>query len=330
MVLRHLFSGLIAGVIGFSTPTASAEPFSFVTLGDMPYGAPETAYPPYERLIKAINRAGPDFVIHVGDIKSGGTPCSDTEFDNQLAFMNQFADPVIYTPGDNEWTDCHRKKAGEMDPLERLETLREMFFATINSLGARTLPLTRQPTEQPVFQRYPENVRWTKNDVTFVTLHIVGSKDNGRDKDERAARREANLAWLKAGFDAAMGSKAMVVSIHADPFKINGKFGERDNKDPLWVVRKPFDDYMDLLIERAVHFGKPVLFIHGDSHVFRIDQPFWVRDGGWFSSIDNITRLEVFGDKDVHAVEVSVDPDSPEVFGFKPLIVQENVRNRRD
>jgi hypothetical protein len=56
------------------------SPFSFVALGDMPYGNPEEAYPPYEALIEVINATTPDFSIHVGDIKAGSTPCTDEEF----------------------------------------------------------------------------------------------------------------------------------------------------------------------------------------------------------------------------------------------------------
>ena len=35
---------------------------------------------------------------------------------------------VVLTPGDNEWTDCHRVAAGEYQPLERLAKLREVFY----------------------------------------------------------------------------------------------------------------------------------------------------------------------------------------------------------
>jgi len=36
--------------------------------------------------------------------------------------------PVVYTPGENEWTDCHRANNGAYDPLERLSALRQVFF----------------------------------------------------------------------------------------------------------------------------------------------------------------------------------------------------------
>ena len=61
-----------------------AQSFSFVALGDHPYGVAEKSYPPYRALISAINRARPAFSIHVGDFKSGSTVCSDQEFLEQL------------------------------------------------------------------------------------------------------------------------------------------------------------------------------------------------------------------------------------------------------
>jgi hypothetical protein len=35
---------------------------------------------------------------------------------------------VIYTPGDNEWTDTHDERVGSHDPLERLASIRRIFF----------------------------------------------------------------------------------------------------------------------------------------------------------------------------------------------------------
>ncbi len=50
--------------------------------------------------------------LHLGDIKSGSTTCTDARFAAALATFESFKDPVVYTPGDNEWTDCHRVNNG--------------------------------------------------------------------------------------------------------------------------------------------------------------------------------------------------------------------------
>jgi hypothetical protein len=52
------------------------------------------------------------FVAHDGDIKNGSTLCSDEMFYNRLERFNQIVHPLIYIPGDNEWTDCHRANNG--------------------------------------------------------------------------------------------------------------------------------------------------------------------------------------------------------------------------
>src|SRR5262249_32637731 len=117
------------------------------------------------------------------------------------------AHPFIFTPGDNDWADCHEArgiKGG--NPLERLAHLRTVFFESEQSLGQRPIPLIRQ-SQNPDFRTYRENVRWTAGGVTFLTLHIPGSNNGlGRSSvgdEEYAERNKANLAWLHEGFEYA-------------------------------------------------------------------------------------------------------------------------------
>jgi hypothetical protein len=53
-----------------------------------------------------------------------------------------------------------------------------------------------------------------------------------------------------------------------------------------------------------------------------------VHDGGAKISrpalVLNFTRVETFGDRDVHRVRASVDTRDPEVFWLQPEIVKEN------
>jgi hypothetical protein len=148
IMLKHLAIAAIAALSLAApfTTAANAEPFKIIALGDMPYGDPKWVYPPFEALIAKVNSLNPDLVIHVGDTKSGGTPCSDKTLDEQLAYLNSFAAPTIYTPGDNEWTDCHREASGGFDPLDRLAYIRRTYFTE-----ARSYPITDNP--QPFFCR---------------------------------------------------------------------------------------------------------------------------------------------------------------------------------
>ncbi|MGE3535838.1 MAG: hypothetical protein AB7N91_00210 [Candidatus Tectimicrobiota bacterium] len=297
---------------------APAPAFEFVALGDMPYSSPEVdRTPAFQRLIAAINRLQPAFSIHVGDIKSGSTPCDDATFAKIHALFMTFAQPLIYTPGDNEWTDCHRKTNGSYDPLERLAALRKLFFSASVSLGQTTLPLTRQSTVSD-WKPMVENVRWLAHGVLFVTLHVVGSNNNLRRHPAAAqeffARNAANLAWIEAAFRLAREEQAlgMVLAMQADP-GFQRRHGDGSG----------FKDVLDALAQHAAEFAKPVLIVHGDSHEFIFDQP--LRHAASQQLLPNVLRLEVFGEPQVHAVRVFVQPQDPMLFRVQPLFVLENL-----
>ena len=151
---------------------ASAKPFSFVALGDTTYSIPKD-YPLYEKLIASINDAKPAFSIHVGDTKGWGD-CGKAFQDTQRAFFDSYAQPVIYTPGNNEWADCWKDNRGAADPTEILELMREVFWSKNESLGQRRLQLVRESDEIPEFAEFKENARWTFAGATFATLNLTG------------------------------------------------------------------------------------------------------------------------------------------------------------
>lgn len=307
-VLARILAGLALGLACTSAPAQAgaqqAPPsFHFVALGDLPYGAPAQSYPAYRQLIDRINLHRPAFSIHVGDIKSGSTQCSDEEFARQLEHFQRFAGAVVYTPGDNEWTDCHRTSNGGYDPLERLASLRRVFFAGPGSLGQVPLALERQPQLMPAFARYVENQRWLHQGVGFATVHIVGSNNALESRSAQAAaeffeRDQANIAWIKAAFDWAQAqqARALVLAFQADVFETRSAYEDF----PGWSGFKRSIE--DTLLPLAAQWGKPVLVIHGDSHQFRVDQPFALRK----APLRNVTRLIVPGASDVRAVRVEV------------------------
>jgi hypothetical protein len=285
--------------------------FSFGLIGDMPYGPEgELKFP---NVIADINGDRTlAFVAHDGDIKNGSSVCSDEMFANRLERFNEIAHPVIYVPGDNEWTDCHRANNGAYDPLERLAFLRSMFFATSQSLGQRTLTLERQNAI------FPENVRWVVKNVMFAGLHIVGSNNNlGRTPEadaEYAARNSATLAWLHETFAAArqQEARAVMLVIQANPgFELAPS------------ARTGFNDFLTALEAETITFGRPVVLVHGDSHYFRIDKPMIGTRSR--RRVENFTRVETFGENDNHWLHVTVEPTSPNVFLFDQRIVAANL-----
>src|SRR6478735_11938111 len=93
-----------------------SDSFSYAVYGDAPYGTTPTdtsetdATPAFIRAVNADKAVST--VLHVGDIHSGSQYCTQA-YDEQIAELwTAFADPMVYTPGDNEWTDCHKKKEG--------------------------------------------------------------------------------------------------------------------------------------------------------------------------------------------------------------------------
>jgi hypothetical protein len=289
---------------GAAAPAPAGERFQFAVIGDYPY-TPEDV-PKFDRLIDAINAEAPALVLHLGDISN--VACTDAALNTSLAALGRFAMPVVYTPGDNEWTDCQGAGA---DPLQRLARVRQLFFPSDQSLGRRTVTVTRQSAE------YPENARFSFGDVTFVAVHQVGSANGtGRSPEgdaEAAARADAGAAWIRAGFESAAGRKGIVVFFQADPNFDLYRLGVRN-------VHTPF---LRNLEREAIQYGKPVLLVHGDTHVFRVDKALVASGDG--RPIENVTRLENFGEREVHWSRVAVDPAGPELFVITPGIVPANV-----
>ncbi len=88
-----------------------------------------------------------------------------------------------------------------------------------------------------------------------------------------------------------------------------------------------FKDFLLALRAEVIDFRRPVAYVHGDSHYFRVDKPF-VDAGG--RRLENFTRIETFGNNpgngtnDVQWVKVEVDPRSREVFSVQPMTVPGN------
>lgn len=271
-----------------SAPLASAageDGFSYAIIGDRPYGAAKLAEMP--RLITQIN-ADPavSMVIHVGDIEAGsGTGCLDSYFANIKSLFDTFEDPLVYTPGDNEWVDCHKfiKNNGLNTPTERLQAIRTLFFPTPGqTLGQNPRHVTSQASD-PDNSEYVENVTWTQGNIVFAVVNIQGSNndlapwfqdpatdmpanylDFPTQADEFAARAQADSTWIAEAFERTTRSnaRALVLAFQADMW------------DPAEPTLSGFDKLVEQIGTLAAQFGRPVLLLEGDSHVWRVDAPF--------------------------------------------------------
>jgi hypothetical protein len=281
---------------------SSAKPLTIAVIGDVPYGVAQEA--DFGDLIGAINDDPKvRIVAHVGDIKSGSTTCSDDRYAAVASAFATFEDPVVYTPGDNEWTDCHRANNGAYDPLERLDRIRELFFGEPGStLGRHPKRVDHQP-------QLVENVRWVESRVAFATLHVVGS-DNGlapwsglgqaaptaAQAAEVNARIAAVRSWIDDTFDQAeaAGLRGVVLAMQADTWE----------PAPTGAQQA----IVERIAERTAAFDGDVLLLQGDSHEFTVDDPL---------GLDNFTRIVVHGETlPFEYLRLTIDPRGDDLFSW--------------
>lgn len=269
--------------------TAQTPPVRFGLLGDMPYFDLEESG--FARLLAAYDAEAFDFIVHVGDFKSGVSDCSDALFEARRKQFDASAHPFVFTPGDNEWTDCARVFAGRHDPLERLAKLRTLFAPPGVTLGRRTLRVERQTD-------YPENARWSAGAAVFATFNMPGPDNHARAMPEEArARNAANLAWLRALFAAARAGGACCVGLFTQANIFGGFPGPP-------TPRAAFVPFIEALAREVADFPGAVLFANGDTHFHRIDQP--MKDARSGQPLRNFTRVEVYGSPVMHGLAISI------------------------
>ncbi|GAA3124696.1 hypothetical protein GCM10010521_09420 [Streptomyces rameus] len=332
---RHAASAAVAlSVLSIALSTGSASAgaatagshdsrFTFAVIGDVPYGDAEIAQ--FPKVVQQIN-ADPDvqFVDHLGDIKNGSSVCSDDYFRMIKSDFDQFQDPLVYTVGDNEWTDCHRPNNGPYNPLDRLAKIREVFFPRPGwTLGRNSVHVASQADEG-----YPEDVRYTRADVAFSALHIVGSNNslapwtgNTRPTPEQAAevlgRTAAVVQSIRDTFDGARRhhDKAIALLTQADMF-------DPTVTDPSYADYYAFQPIVDAIAQESARFRGPVYLFNGDSHVYNADQPLaagskWLSFYRQTAAVPNLHRVTVDGSGNAtDYLKVTVDPGSPQVLNW--------------
>ncbi|MCB1972797.1 MAG: hypothetical protein KDG54_20585, partial [Geminicoccaceae bacterium] len=189
-------------------PAHHRSPLSFAVIGDAPYGTSPSDTTQLELLpafVDAINAdADLHYVVDAGDIHSGKQYCTEAYDQAIFDLWQQFAVPLIYTPGDNEWTDCHKPAEGGGtydattgqvayvldadgdpvdyaggDPIANLDLIRRTFFARPGvALGGGRMFVASQAWffdwRHPDDADFVENVIWTERDVVFVTVNVPG------------------------------------------------------------------------------------------------------------------------------------------------------------
>jgi hypothetical protein len=344
-------AGLGTAVASEFDDDESNDSYEIGLWGDLPYSDLQ-AQVGVPNLIADMNSNRLKFTVHDGDLKAGNaisgsatpTTCSNALYAQSLAFFNMLKAPAMFTPGDNDWTDCDRPANGGYNSLERLGYQRQFFFSTPYSFGQKKMKQEVQ-TGAPYCldasgNSVPcvENRRWTVGQVTYATLNVQGSCNNLCDTApnpaEYAARNAANIAWLRETFALAKARKGAAVMIVAQ-----GNPGWDLSDATRAPLRNPrtlaetdgapdgFQEYLAALRDEVIAFRKPVVYVHGDSHYHRIDKPFLDSQG---RRLENFTRVETFGNNavngnnDVQWIKVRVDSRSREVFSYQAMIVPAN------
>ena len=253
-----------------------------------------------QRLIDAIGRdRNMSFIVYDGNLKGAKEACRDTLYDRRQALLEAARPPLIFVPGQHDWTDCGIAEAGGFDPVERLDQLRQTIFADPSSMGQNPLALTRE-SEVSRFRPYRENVRWQLGDTVFIGLNVPGSNNHyvsaGGRNGEFEDRVIANAFWIEhaAEYAKRREARAVVIFIQGDPDPERYerpdrfawlRFGRNARRDGFLELKRS-------LVKAAQIFHGPIVLIHNDdgrpAGGFAIDQPLRNDKG---EVVTNLTRI---------------------------------------
>jgi hypothetical protein len=290
-----------------------ASPFTVALIGDVPYGTSPTDTRQlvlHPKFIAAINDASDvAFVGHVGDTHAGKQYCTLEYNKNISEHWKAFKKPLVYTPGDNEWMDCHKLKQGggsynkttakidyvldasgnpvdyaKGDPIANLELVRSMFFAKPGGTLGAPMKVNSQAIEfNPAFpadKAFVENVWFEKSGVLFVTLNIPGGSNNGTDpwygapamSPEQQNEVTVRTAATLRWIDAAY-NRATTKGYIGMVILAQADMWDVDEASTGIAHLTGYKPYLDKLAEGAKAYGMPVLLVMGDSHTYRSDNP---------------------------------------------------------
>ena len=300
-------------VTGSKSVADQSSAFTLAVIGDVPYGTSPTdtrqtvAHP---RFVAAINAdSDVSLVAHIGDIHAGKQYCTQAYDQTIFEHWTAFKQPLVYTPGDNEWMDCHKAKEGggsfnkatgkidyvvdadgkfadyaKGDPIANLALIRSMFFATPGQTLGAPMPVHSQAVEfnpaHPADKAFVENVWWEKSGILFVTVNIPGGSNNGTDpwygapamSPEQQSEVAVRSAATLRWIDAAY-NRAMSKGDIAMVILTQADMWDVDDAKTGLAHLSGYKQYLDKIAEASKAYGMPVLMIVGDSHTYRSDNP---------------------------------------------------------
>jgi hypothetical protein len=315
---RLVWSAIFGALLLTSTAALGDDANRASTLavyGDAPYGTTPTDTVEFDAtpaFIDSIN-ADPDvsLVMHVGDIHSGKQYCTAAYDQVVYDLWTHLQDPLVYTPGDNEWTDCNKKAEGggaynattgqidyvldasgapvdyaSGDPVANLDLVRSTFFSKPGiTLGAPRVVVSQRFLFDRTHRsdaKYVENVMFDQSRVLVVTINLPGGSNNDQDvwygaPSESAAQTQERTERTGAGLrwlDLAFGAAKLLRS------KGVLIMLQADMWDPEKGAahQSGYEAFVSSIAQHTAAFGGPVLLLNGDSHVYLSDNPLAASD----------------------------------------------------
>ena len=260
----RLITFLLACIVLFGPSAANArsEKFSFGIIAHAFTNSSEESV--LRSAIAAADAENLAFVVANG-IKSKTEPCTDQIYNRRKELLDEAGHGLILSLAASDWADC-RRNDGRSASMERLNRVRDVFFAGEFSLGSTRIPVIRQSL-MPKFRNYGENARWRINDVMFATINLPANNNHylqaaGRNS-EFEDRLVANRAWLEQLFNAATRKnlQAIVIFCDGNPFvKSNATFlfGQSRDRDGYTEIRRK-------ITALASKFPGKVMLVHGQN-----------------------------------------------------------------
>jgi hypothetical protein len=337
---------------GNGSPTNdSANTSTMAVFGDEPYGTSPTdtaefnATPAFIQSINDDAKVGT--VMHVGDIHSGSQYCTQPYDQSIFDLWTAFKDPLVYTPGDNEWTDCHKTKEGGGtyntgtgqidyvkdsngnsvdyaggDPLANLALVRSIFFQHPGeTLGGREMQVISQAQAydpaHPTDAQYVENVMWEQSRVLFVTIDLPGGSNN--DQDTWYGTPFQTPGQIQEGPQRTGADNRWLDAAFAKA-KADGMEGvvigaQADMWDPEKGAahQSGYEPIVSKIASDTTAFGNPVLMFNGDSHVYQSGNPLSPSDPNYNIhpgyNVPNFHRVVVHGSTfPLEWLRLTIDP----------------------
>lgn len=287
------------------TGGAAEHDFRFGVIGHSFKSGPDAGR--LKQAIRETNLAHPAFVV-VNGIKANAESCSDKLYAQRKSVLAASERPLILSLAASDWSDC-KNSLGKSTAIDRLNRLREVFFADDMSQGEHKIALTRLSASAS-FRSYAENAQWEHEGILFATINLPANNNHFRPEAGRNSEFEdrmvANRSWLKRLFATAERRKFAGLVLFSD-----GNAGLLTDPKKSSAINTKHDGFAETrrqIKAMAKTFSGKVLLIDTETAATPGDPGItWQDNIGHLSVTSNWVE-----------VEVDVKPSQDSIFALKP------------